>query len=105
MELDPSTLYLFYINTVDRDIFDIKNILSVPLMLKIEQAKYFLRQIIRMHEIRIITQLCVRERSGIYSFANEESEGGDPFVDIDEGEDKLEENKKAAGLTCSPYPQ
>ena len=44
-------------STADREIFVVKNISSVPLTLKIEHAEYFI-QIIRTHEIRIITQLC-----------------------------------------------
>ena len=46
-----------------------------------------------------------RERCGVYSFANEESERADPFVDIDEGEGELEENEKAAGLMRSSRPR
>ena len=46
-----------------------------------------------------------QEWRGVYSFPNEESEGADPFVGIDEGEDKLEENDKAAGLTRSSHPR
>ena len=43
--------------TVDRVIFVVKSILSVPLTLKIECTKYFLRQIIiKTGEIHLITQ-------------------------------------------------
>ena len=43
--------------TVDRVIFVVKNILSVPLTLKIECTKYFLRQIIiKTGEIHLIMQ-------------------------------------------------
>ena len=48
-----------------------------------------------------------QERRGVYYFANEESGGADPFVDIDEGEgeDELKENENAAGLTRSSRPR
>ena len=42
--------------TVDRENFIVKNILLMPLMSKIERVKYFLRQIIKTGEIRLITQ-------------------------------------------------
>ena len=52
-------------------------------------------------------QFCAAKTAQRLFFANEESEGADPFVDIDEGEgeDELEENEKAAGLTRSSRPR
>ena len=50
-----------------------------------------------------------RERRGVYSFANEESEGADSFMEIDEGEgegeDELEEHERTAGLTRFSRPR
>ena len=79
----------------------------MPLTLKNEHVKYFLGWIIKTSEIGIITQLCGESGTTFIYFANEESEGADPFVEIDEGkgEDELEENEKAGGLLCCSHPR